>query len=147
MAFKHKDFLEKLAKRSEISDTPWDDFQERQLGGDWVDLESFPIIKDDSEYRRKSSAFNVGGFEFDEPIDYQLPDGTVYYTPNPLRDRLFEEWKVGQYKMIEQINFDRKIVHLTSESAVNHAKAMLTLTKKKKKPVVVPDGTPSPTEA
>jgi len=82
MAFKHIDFLEKLVKRAEQSDTPWDAFQEKESGKDWVDLTSFPVLKDSSEYRPKPAAIEVNGIEFDEPVDYQLPDGTEYYTPD-----------------------------------------------------------------
>lgn len=149
MAFKHKDFLEKLAKRAEVSDTPWDQFQERKLGEDWADLTEFPILFDTSEYRRKPAAINVNGFEFDDPIDYELPNGSIYYTPNlnvPDHNSAYTEWKKGAYPGLDANNLANELIHLEMESAINHAKAMLSLTTKKVKPKVKPDGKPSPTE-
>jgi hypothetical protein len=134
MAFKHIDFLEKLVKRAEQSDTPWDAFQEKESGKDWVDLTSFPVLKDSSEYRPKPAAIEVNGIEFDEPIDYILPDGTAYYTPDIYNVLGYQEWKKGLYSSLDPINFSKGLVHLTPESATNHGLAMLSLTTKKPKP-------------
>lgn len=149
MAFKHTAFLAKLLKRAEKSDTPWDQFQEKKLGEDWTDLTAFPVLLDTSEFRRKPAAINVNGFEFDEPINYELPNGTVYYTPNIQaddHDLAYITWLKGSYPSLDDNNLANRLIHLEMESAINHTKAMLSLTSKKVKPKVKPDGGPSPME-
>ncbi len=140
-----QEFLKVLGKFAEKSETPWTEFQAKRPGEDWLDIESFDVIRADMEFRRIPSAINFRGFEFDAPVSHPLVSDEIYFTPNIHDVNRPGLWKwygsVGDNERLQQ-----EIIHLTSESAINHAKAMLAIAEKKPKVKPTPDGSPSPTE-
>ncbi len=140
-----QEFLKVLGKFAEKSETPWTEFQAKRPGEDWFDLDSFDLIRANMEFRRIPSAINFRGFEFDAPVSYPLNLDELYYVPN-----IHDPERIGIWKWInsseDHDRLQKGIIHLTSESAINHAKAMLAIYEKKPKVKPTPDGKPSPTE-
>lgn len=74
--------------------------------------------------KTKPKTITVNGFEVPEPVREELKCGGSYYVPNVITDGL---WAISTWKGVDRDyrNLDRSLIHLTKESAIAHAKAML----------------------
>ena len=82
------------------------------------------------QYRRKPATIKINGFAVPEPVRFNLKKGEIYYVS-----------RLGVMQLYDQLvwdddSYDSKalklgVIHLTKESAIDHAKALLSFTEQK----------------
>ena len=87
-----------------------------------------PFLFDDSfEYRIKPRTISIGEYDVPEPCRVKPWHGTIYYVADldfPLEPDKYRWSEVG----LDNTRLEQGRVHLTSEAAIIHAKAILSLT-------------------
>lgn len=120
-AHKHKDLIIAWANGETI----------QFWGGDkhgWLDVLE-PNFNSDAKFRVKPEIIIINGIEVPTPVRQELSEGTRYYIPQLMSAELcnWYEWTDGP---ADKRALSRGTVHLTKESAVQHAKALLSFTSK-----------------
>ena len=102
----------------------------------WFDLElvealeaiRLVILDDDGlQYLRvKPKVFYIGGLEVPKPESKAPKKGTMYFTPSVTDEMFYDSmtWKDDGY---DKMFLKRGIVHLNSDAAIIHAKALISL--------------------
>ena len=120
-AHKHKDLIIAWANGETIQ--VW--------GGDrygWLDVLE-PSFNCDTEFRVKPEIILINGIEVPAPERQELSEGTRYYVPQLMSAELYN-WDEWGDEPMDKRALSRGTVHLTKESAVQHAKALLSFTSK-----------------
>lgn len=127
----HAELMMQYAQDALETNTPWERWEcTNAIKEQWIQMSSNPNWYPDIKYRRKPKTININGFEVPEPCRTQLEDGDNYYIASPTYEGLSEEY------IWRNDNCDRRwlnsgLVHLTSEAAKLHAKALLSFTQSK----------------
>lgn len=94
--------------------------------GEWVPLNKVyaPSFSPDTNYRIKKKTMMVNGFEVQAGETEKLKKRTEYYLPELRTSELSSvySWEEDSFDLLY---LSRGIIHLTKESSIAHAKAML----------------------
>lgn len=120
-AHKHKDLIIAWANGETIQ--CWNN--ELQA---WEDLYHLNF-NSDVKFRVKPKTISINGIEVPAPERQELSEGTRYYIPQLMSAELYN-WDTWRDKPMDKRALSRGTVHLTKESAVQHAKALLSFTSK-----------------
>lgn len=129
---KHAKIIMEWAQMMQMPKSEWRAMQYRgPLASEkWLDLEidDVPAFSDRNEYRWAPRTIHIGDIDVPEPMR-TAPDYEFYY-PVLSNVSLFnnEIW-LGSAQDIAKL--ERGLIHLDKESAITHAKALLSLTQKK----------------
>lgn len=106
-------------------DKPWEMWEVKRVDRDnWLNMSGHPAWIPDYKYRRKSQTILVNGIEVPEPVRKPLKEAETYWLAVP----------TSPHRAISAVwlndNNDKYflrsgLMHLTKESAVLHAEAML----------------------
>lgn len=104
----------------------------------WADGEKIEIFDDVNEcwescanprwtehhkYRVALNEFKIGEWTAPKPYTEKLEDGQEYYTPSVEDTRYFSKW-VWRNDTVDNLMLGRGLVHLTSEAAFKHGRAL-----------------------
>jgi hypothetical protein len=127
---KHADLMMEYAKDCKKNAEAYLNWEVKYNGSRWKILSKNPEWHKNAEYRRKPKTININGFEVPEPVREPLEAGQEYYAPCLDIGSLYCNftWNYDNYdfKLLE-----RGIIHLDKESAIKHAKALLSFTEVK----------------
>lgn len=126
----HAELMAHYAEDAKVHPRPWELWQRRvKPNGRWTDHKSSPAWWLDREYRRKPRTININGYEVPEPERVAPSKNTRYYFPSFINKfGVFDcSWK-GDGTDIKVLQ--KGLLHLTSEAAELHAKALLSFTRK-----------------
>ncbi|MEQ2025381.1 hypothetical protein ABLB84_06230 [Xenorhabdus szentirmaii] len=131
----HADLMMEYAKLAQETDRPWEHFQFKLQGDiEWHNPSAGLAFRDDNEYRLKPHTIKIGNYDVPEPVRKPLEDGARYYYVNTsyivCEDSAVSTSLWGNLHG-DNIILRRGFIHLTRESAELHAKALISLTKKK----------------
>ncbi|PHM22366.1 hypothetical protein [Xenorhabdus ehlersii] len=126
----HADLITEYARLSHITDRPWEYFEIKYLG-EWTSLNGEITFYSERTYRLKPRTIKIGEYDVPEPVREPLEYEQVYYCPD------IEEEKDGLYwdnywsgSSCDYVRLERGLIHLDIESAIIHAKALISLTQK-----------------
>lgn len=128
---KHKHAENIIAYGQDAMEThkPWERWEYRECNSAiWRALSYQPSWSNNTEYRRKPRTININGFEVPEPVREPLQIGQEYYMPrleSIARLSLRTEWRGDEFDLKR---LKMGIIHLPSEAAELHAKALLSFT-------------------
>ena len=132
MKHKHAENMIAYGQDAMETDKPWERWQVR-LGHDgarWHDIECECTWNPNWEYRRKPRTININGFEVPEPVREPLKLCEEYHYVN--FGALFTGGGVAADKWadtaVDLARLRAGIIHLPSEAAELHAKALLSFT-------------------
>ncbi|MDE9557009.1 hypothetical protein KKJ06_16645 [Xenorhabdus bovienii] len=136
----HSDLMMEYAKLAQVTDTPHREYQSRLVGDDeWIDCLDPLTFDFDVEYRRKPRTIRIGDIDVPEPVRSSLETGQEYYIPvlndyiiTPLFQRCIWDFGNQHFYLLEF-----GLIHLDSESAKLHAKALISLTERKGKNEII----------
>jgi len=124
---KRAKLIEQYAKDWSENDKPWELWECTHISsGEILPLIDHPKWEAHCNYRRKKQTININGYEVPEPERVRLKIGAEYFTP------------MAGYGDIEKHKWERDsvdvkwlnqgVVHLTSDAAKLHLKALLSFT-------------------
>ena len=125
---KRAKLIEQYAKDWSENDRPWELWETDRVAADgvWNTLMGHPAWSDKCNYRRKKQTININGYEVPEPERVQPEIGVEYFTPMAgYGDIEKHKWE-GDGVDIKWLN--QGVVHLTSDAAKLHLKALLSFT-------------------
>ena len=126
MAHVHADVMVQYAEDAKKHDNPWERWEYND-GRGWHACPSHPYWFPEHVYRRKQRAIKIAGYKVPEPCQVNLEHGNVYYVPEVTRGTfIIRRWACSytDFYLLES-----KLVHVDSESATVHAKALLEVSK------------------
>lgn len=82
------------------------------------------------EFEIKPKTININGFEVPEPVRFVIEIGTAYYIPIITADIIMPKCYYWCNNEQDNSYLVKGLVHLTPESALLHAKALLSFTQK-----------------
>lgn len=94
----------------------------------WLDILE-PNFNSDAKFRVKPEIIIINGIEVPAPERQELSEGTRYYMPQLMSAELCNWYEWADDDLDKRV-LSRGTVHLTKESAVQHAKALLSFTSK-----------------
>lgn len=100
---------------------------------DWFDDDN-PLVyltDDTFEWRIKPETIDINGIEVPCPVREPLRYGQIYYTPRIRDEVLYAELKWNDDNIDRRL-LERGLIHLTKESAIAHAEALLSFTRSDK---------------
>lgn len=87
-------------------------------------------LRNPMDWRIKQKTININGFEVPEPVRFVIEVGTVYYIPIITADIIMPKCYYWCNNEQDNCYLVKGLVHLTPESALLHAKALLSFTQK-----------------
>ncbi|CDM90428.1 hypothetical protein [Xenorhabdus bovienii] len=126
----HADLITEYARLSHLTDRPWEYFEVLHDDADrWCSLAGEFYFDPDKEYRLKPRTIRIGSVDVPEPVREPLEEGQDYYFLDLGGESYYDEtfW-LGDLDDVDRLN--RCLIHLDRESAVMHAKALISLTEK-----------------
>jgi hypothetical protein len=112
------------------TDKPWLRWQRlRDTCAEWVEMTQHPAWVERYEYRRKPRVIVINGIEVPEPLREKPEVGAEYYTVS-LDDETGYSKKRCHNDRLDDLWLKSGLIHITSEAAKLHAKALLSFTKK-----------------
>lgn len=123
----HADSIDKYCKDWKESTTPWEMWLfQKPDNTEWFDCFGHPAWNPDYKYRRKPKIININGFEVHEPVKSPLKHGQTYFVPMLTGYSYY----IGVWNNCQSDKnlLHLGLIHLDQESAVIHAKALLSFT-------------------
>lgn len=107
------------------TDKPWERWEFKHMDrGSWLSMSDHPAWNPDYEYRRKPKTILVNGIEVPEPVRKPLKYSETYWLAVPTnRNRAVSATWFGDDD--DELFLRKGLVHLTKETAILHAEAML----------------------
>ncbi|WP_446471129.1 hypothetical protein [Xenorhabdus stockiae] len=132
----HADLISEYARLSHITDRPWEYFEVKfEVNGEWEPCTNVLSFSHLFEYRLKPRTIKIGEIEFPAPVSnpdlFKLEDKKGYFIPsieNGIPDHFNYHWD-NDGTDLDRLNAG--MIHLDKESAILHAKALISLTYKK----------------
>ena len=122
----HAELMALYAEDAKQNDEPWELWQ-HEATGTWIDCVSHPGWCSDSQYRRKPRSIMIGEIEVPEPCKVPLVYGQKYYIPLlTTAGASLCTWNGGK---LDAYVLKSNLVHLGYQSAENHAKALIEVSK------------------
>lgn len=126
----HAELMLQYAQDAMETDKPWERWEFfSHIREVWVRLGSSPCWFTNAQYRRKKETIVINGIEVPKPVDKSLRNGQEYLLVDILSDDLtlclYWHGDVEDKRYLE-----RGLIHLDEESAIIHAKALLSFTTK-----------------
>ncbi|PHM68849.1 hypothetical protein [Xenorhabdus kozodoii] len=125
----HADLIMAYAKLAQKTDKPWEYFQYWDYADDdWKNVSKWRLLWiDDIEYRLKPSTIKIGEYDVPEPIRIPLETPTTYYYPSTEKTLscMSRFWRGDFY---DYYLLRCGLIHLDENSAILHAKALISLT-------------------
>lgn len=87
-------------------------------------------LRNPMDWRIKQKTININGFEVPEPVRFVIEVGTAYYIPIITTDIIMPKCYYWCNNEQDNSYLVKGLVHLTPESALLHAKALLSFTQK-----------------
>lgn len=110
---------------------PWKGWECKDDACDkWTDLDSHPNWYKTTQYRRKPKTISINGFDVPMPISVKPEIGQIFYAALPTA-RYFYHEVTWENDCSDVRMFERGFCHLDKESAIIHAKALLSFTSPK----------------
>lgn len=131
-AHKHAALMLQYAHDASETDKPWErwevasDIHTIKIWGPCLDN---PQWGDDFVYRRKPNFININGFKVPAPHYGEMRLGQQYHIPDICNGRLVDTF-IWSRCGTSVSWLERGLVHLTREAAEDHARALLSFTKK-----------------
>lgn len=130
MAHKHKELMEILAHQIlDGVDNPGELWEFQYEGNDnWFSSKGLPSFDESIDYRLKPKFIMINGYKVPEPERVAPPLNTAYYSPCHF---LKEGCNIYYWTNIpfDTLSLENGFVHLTTEAAITHAKAIYSFTK------------------
>ncbi|CDG86383.1 hypothetical protein [Xenorhabdus bovienii] len=126
----HADLMMKAVEMAQLKAEWWEYFEVLHDDADrWLSLAGEFYFDPDKEYRLKPRTIRIGSVDVPEPVREPLEEGQDYYFLDLGGESYYDEtfW-LGDLDDVDRLN--RCLIHLDRESAVMHAKALLSLTAK-----------------
>ena len=123
----HAENMLAYAQDAMETDKPWGRWEYcSRIENLWRQAQENPTWSEENQYRRKPRTININGFEVPEPVREPLENEQKYYIPSLAFDAILTiSW--GNDKD-ENEWLKKGLIHLTSEAAEIHAKALLSFT-------------------
>ncbi|AOM40531.1 hypothetical protein [Xenorhabdus hominickii] len=127
----HADLMMKQAELALITDKPGLYFQVK-VNDEWDDIISHQVNFDIyRKYRLKPRTIKIGEIDVPEPVKEPLEYGAEYYAVHVTGLMIASGPIMWEGTIYDLSSLARGFVHLDLESAVLHAKALISLTQKK----------------
>ncbi|MBD2803056.1 hypothetical protein ID854_22070 [Xenorhabdus sp. M] len=125
----HADLMMEYAKLAQETDRPHEYFQELYCD-EWHDMDSQYSFRPNIHYRRKPRTIKIGNYDVPEPVRVPLELDVAYWFVDFSQEGLVRgsSWDDCDF---EHNALNKGLIHLTQEAAELHAKALISLTKKK----------------
>jgi len=125
---KRAKLIEQYAKDWAENDKPWELWETDKIGpcGVYFTLGGHPVWSDKCNYRRKKQTININGYEVPEPERVRLKIGAEYFALMASSGDIEKHKWEGDGLDIKWLN--QGFVHLTSDAAKLHLKALLSFT-------------------
>ena len=129
---KHAKIIMEWAQMMQLPESEWRRMEVRMLDGKWLDLEigETPAFIDVNEYRFTPRTIRIGDYDVPEPVRKPLKRGANYFTTRFDIDSKIIESQWTNHPA-DYFRLDSGLIHLKRESAITHAKALLSLTQKR----------------
>ncbi|MFC2563424.1 MAG: hypothetical protein ACFNT6_01950 [Neisseria sp.] len=131
----HADLMMQYANDAMETDEPWKRWQFRiaskEIDLGWTTCDCNPYWDKDTQYRRKPEVIKVGKWEFPKPVspDSPPPLKTKYFRIISYNGAHFPEERTWNNLEFEHVNLQNNVVHLTKESADQHALVLNAISK------------------
>ena len=127
----HAELMLQYAQDASTTDKPWELWEFRcDEYEKWTVLTGNPAWDDDTKYRRKPRTIRIGKIEIPEPVREPLQDGENYFVPAiDCGDCHANRFSWGNDSTDKRL-LKQGVVHLTTEAALSHARALIALTAK-----------------
>ena len=125
----HAALMLQYAQDASTTDKPWE-MWEYFADHEWERLTGNPAWDDDTKYRRKPRTIRIGEIDIPEPVREPLQNGENYFVPaidcgDCHANRFSWDNDSTDKRLLKQ-----GVVHLTTEAALSHARALIALTAK-----------------
>lgn len=132
MKHPHAELMALYAEDALHTDKPYLTWQvQKKREGDWINLTQHPTWSIDDLYRTRKVTW--GMYCFTQPISkkdaQKLKKGLIYFTVDLSRPELINNY-IWQGSDSDFNRVEQNVVHLTENSAYNHASALQTLNKR-----------------
>jgi hypothetical protein len=97
--------------------------------GEWTQCTDHPSFYGLHKYRRKPKTISINGFDVPMPITVKPKPGQIYYVSSIVNINFFDKHIWADDKN-DNTWLSLKICHLDADSAIIHAKALLSFTGK-----------------
>ena len=127
----HAALMLQYAQDASTTDKPWELWEFRcDEHEKWTVLTGNPAWDDCTKYRRKPRTIRIGKIEVPEPVREHLQDGKEYFVPAIECGYAHVDKSTWDGDSTDKRLLKQGFVHLTEESALEHAKALIALTAK-----------------
>lgn len=125
----HAALMLQYAQDASTTDKPWE-LWEYFADHEWERLTGNPAWDDDTKYRRKPRTIRIGEIEVTEPVREPLQNGENYFVPAIECGDAYVDKSTWDGDSTDKRLLKQGFVHLTEESALANAKALIALTAK-----------------
>ena len=122
----HAVLIDEYCADWKMTNEPWVNWQ-FESATRWIDCRCHPEFDPKIKYRRKPKTININGFDVPMPLSVKPELGSMYYAAIPTSLDFYNE-NEWENDAVDIRCFERGFCHLDKQSAIDHAKALLSFT-------------------